>query len=292
MRDNFPIFAMLLAVAAFAVMDACLKALTEFYPALQIAALRGLVSLPLVLLWIAWSGGFGSLWRVRWGLHLFRGVMSVLMMGCFIYGLRTLPLSEAYALFFVAPLLLTALSVPILGETVGWRRWLAIGIGLLGVLYVLRPSGSGMVSLAGLAIILAAFGYALTAITVRVLGRTDSPQAIVFWMITMLSGFSLLLGWRQWLPIQLDHLPWLLGIAFSGALGQWAITEAFRRGEASVVAPLEYSALAWGIGLDWLIWQLRPELRVLIGASVVAACGIYLILRENRLRRAAELSPE
>ena len=287
MRAPTPVLSMLLAVAAFAFMDACLKVLTDHYPSLQIAALRGLVSLPLVLLWIAWSGAFARLWKVRWGLHLFRGVMSVLMMGCFVYGLRTLPLTEAYALFFVAPLLLTALSVPILGEQVGWRRWLAIAIGILGVLYVLRPTGAGMVSLAGLAIIVAAFGYALTAITVRVLGRTDSPQAIVFWMITMLSLFALAAGWRDWVPVRGEHAPWLVGVAISGALGQWAITEAFRRGEASVVAPLEYTALAWGMLLDWTLWQVMPEARVLVGALVVAACGVYLILRESQLRRAA-----
>ena len=287
MRAPTPVLSMLLAVAAFAVMDACLKVLTDHYPSLQIAALRGLVSLPLVLLWIAWSGAFARLWKVRWGLHLFRGVMSVLMMGCFVYGLRTLPLTEAYALFFVAPLLLTVLSVPILGEQVGWRRWLAIAIGILGVLYVLRPTGAGMVSLAGLAIIVAAFGYALTAITVRVLGRTDSPQAIVFWMITMLSLFALAAGWRDWVPVRGEHAHWLVGVAISGALGQWAITEAFRRGEASVVAPLEYTALAWGMLLDWTLWQVMPEARVLVGALVVAACGVYLILRESQLRRAA-----
>ena len=287
MRAPTPVLSMLLAVAAFAVMDACLKVLTDHYPSLQIAALRGLVSLPLVLLWIAWSGAFARLWKVRWGLHLFRGVMSVLMMGCFVYGLRTLPLTEAYALFFVAPLLLTALSVPILGEQVGWRRWLAIAIGILGVLYVLRPTGAGMVSLAGLAIIVAAFGYALTAITVRVLGRTDSPQAIVFWMITMLSLFALAAGWRDWVPVRGEHAHWLVGVAISGALGQWAITEAFRRGEASVVAPLEYTALAWGMLLDWTLWQVMPEARVLVGALVVAACGVYLILRESQLRRVA-----
>ena len=287
MRAPTPVLSMLLAVAAFAVMDACLKVLTDHYPSLQIAALRGLVSLPLVLLWIAWSGAFARLWKVRWGLHLFRGVMSVLMMGCFVYGLRTLPLTEAYALFFVAPLLLTALSVPILGEQVGWRRWLAIAIGILGVLYVLRPTGAGMVSLAGLAIIVAAFGYALTAITVRVLGRTDSPQAIVFWMITMLSLFALAAGWRDWVPVRGEHAHWLVGVAISGALRQWAITEAFRRGEASVVAPLEYTALAWGMLLDWTLWQVMPEARVLVGALVVAACGVYLILRESQLRRVA-----
>jgi drug/metabolite transporter (DMT)-like permease len=290
MRLSFPVFAMLLAVAAFAAMDACLKALTEHYPPLQIAALRGLVSLPLVLLWIAWAGGFGQLLRVRWGLHLVRGVLSVLMLASFAYGLVTLPLTEAYALFFIAPLLLTALSVPVLGEQVGWRRWLAIGIGLVGVLWVLRPTGSGMISLAGLAILLSAFCYACSSLIVRVLGRTDSTQSMVFWMITMLSVFATLAAWPDWVPLRVEDSYWLLGIAFTGALGQWAITEAFRHGEASVIAPLEYSALAWGLLLDWLIWQVVPEARVIVGACIVAASGVYLIYRESVVRARARRS--
>ncbi len=290
MRPSFPVFAMLLAVASFSAMDACLKALTAHYPPLQIAALRGLVSLPLVLLWIGWAGGFGQLLRVRWALHLVRGVLSVLMLSSFAYGLITLPLTEAYALFFIAPLLLTALSVPILGEQVGWRRWLAIAIGLIGVLWVLRPTGSGMISLAGLAILLSALCYAFSSLIVRILGRTDSTQSMVFWMITMLSVFATLAAWPDWVPVRVEDSYWLLGIAFTGALGQWAITEAFRRGEASVIAPLEYSALVWGVLLDWLIWQVAPEGRVLVGACIVAGCGIYLIYRENALRRAGQIS--
>ena len=115
-----------------------------------------------------------ALLRVRWPLHLLRGALGIAMMASFVYALRTLPLSTAYSIFFVAPLLITALSVPILRERVGPRRCTAIAVGLLGVLVVLRPTGEGMLTLAGLAVLLAAFGYAVSAITVRVLSRTDS----------------------------------------------------------------------------------------------------------------------
>jgi drug/metabolite transporter (DMT)-like permease len=103
----------------------------------------------------------------------------------------------------------------------------------------------------------------------------------------MLSVFATIAAWPNWVPLRVEDSYWLLGIAFTGALGQWAITEAFRHGEASVIAPLEYSALLWGLLLDWLIWQVAPEMRVLVGAGVVAACGVYLIYRESALRRAA-----
>ena len=120
------------------------------------AALRGAASLPLVLAWALLTVGVRALLRVRWPLHLLRGVLGVAMMAAFVYALRTLPLSTAYAIIFVAPLLVTAMSVPFLGEQVGPRRWIAIAIGLVGVLVVLRPTGEGMFTLAGLAVLGAA----------------------------------------------------------------------------------------------------------------------------------------
>src|SRR5690606_20887158 len=148
----------------FSLMDAGLKTLSAHYPPFQVAALRGASSLPLVLAWALWTAGWRPLLRVRWPLHLLRGALGVAMMASFVYALARLPLSTAYSIFFVAPLLITALSVPFLGERVGPRRWAAIFIGLLGVLVVLRPSGAGMLSLAGGAVLVAAFGYAVSAI--------------------------------------------------------------------------------------------------------------------------------
>ncbi|WP_139116014.1 DMT family transporter, partial [Xanthomonas translucens] len=138
---------MIAAVACFALMDATMKLLTAHYPALQVATLRGGASLPFVLLWVLATAGPRSILPVRWGLHLLRGVLGIAMIGCFAWALRSLPLSTAYTIYFVAPLLVTALSVPLLGEQVGPRRWAAIGIGLVGVLVVLRPGVGGFVSL-------------------------------------------------------------------------------------------------------------------------------------------------
>ena len=146
---------MLAAVVLFSVMDVMLKLLAPRYPPVQVAALRGGASLPFVAIWVLSSVSLSSLWRVRWPLHLLRGSLGIGMIASFAYALRSLPLSTAYALFFVAPLLITALSVPLLGEHVGPRRWSAIAIGLLGVLVVLRPSAEGMFTWAGLAVLAA-----------------------------------------------------------------------------------------------------------------------------------------
>ncbi len=272
---------MLLAVATFSLMDACMKALTPHYPPMQVAALRGLTSLPLIAAWALLDGGARQLLRVRWPLHLVRGLLSVLMLAAFAYGLKSLPLAEAYSLFFVAPLLITALAVPILGEHVGWRRWSAIAIGLVGTVIVLRPSGAGMLSLGGLAVIAAAAAYALSAIVVRILGRTDSTQSMVFWMLAMLSLFATALAWPQWVALRAEHAWLLVVLAITGAIGQWGLTYAFRHTPASLLAPLEYTALAWGLGLDWLLWNTLPDRTMLIGAAVIIVAGLYLLRRER-----------
>ena len=272
---------MLASVALFSLMDAGLKLLSAHYPPFQVAALRGLSSLPLVLAWALWTVGPRALLRVRWSLHLLRGVLGIAMMASFVYALKRLPLSTAYSIFFVAPLLITALSVPILGEKVGPRRWSAIAVGLVGVLVVLRPTGEGMLTWAGLAVLVAAFGYAVSAITVRVLARTDPSQAITFWLLALMALGAGALALPGWVPLRAQDL-WIVGgIGVAGAIGQYAITEAFRLAEASRVAPLEYSALVWGLLLDLTLWGVLPDAVTWIGAAIIIASGLYLIRREK-----------
>lgn len=269
------------AVALFALMDAGLKLLAPHYPPLQVGALRGLSSLPFILVWIMATVGPRSLLRVRWSLHLLRAVLGIAMMAGFVYGLRSLPLTTAYAITFVAPLLVTAMAVPFLGEKVGPRRWFAIGVGLVGVLVILRPTGEGMLTLGGLAVLLAAVCYAASAITVRLLARTDSTQAMVFWLMALMALGSALLVWRDWRPIQPAHLWIIAGVGVAGSLAQVALTEAFRRGEASLVAPLEYTALVWGTLLDATLWGVLPDRVTWIGAAIIVASGLYLLRRER-----------
>lgn len=272
---------MLLAVATFSLMDACLKTLSPHYPPMQITALRGLSSLPLVALWVCIDGGPRQLLRVRWPLHILRGVLSIVMLACFIYALRTLPLAETYSLFFIAPLLITALAALVLHEQVGWRGWAAIVAGFCGTLIVLRPTGAGVLTLAGLAVLVSATGYAISAIAVRIIGRSDSTQSMVFWMLAMTSMFALVLGGSDWVPIRSADWRVLAGLGVTGAVGQYAITDAFRRASASRIAPLEYTALVWGILLDRFFWNTLPDLITLAGAALIIVSGLYLLRHEH-----------
>ena len=278
---------MLVAVGFFALMDAVLKTLSATYPVLQIAALRGITALPLVLLYIAWRGAWHTVLKVRWQLHLLRGVLGITMLALFTLGVRELPLSAAYALFFISPLLITALSVPVLKERVPKAHWWVIGIGFIGVLIALRPSGedlqAGFVTVGGLATLGAAACYAVAAVAGRLASRTDSSESMVFWMMFFMAVGAGALAWTGWVSIRGSDALLLVALAITGFCGQLAITEAFRHGQASAVAPFEYSALAWGVGLDWLIWQTLPSSHTWIGAAIIVGSGLYLVRREKRI---------
>ncbi|CAN7547753.1 DMT family transporter [Pseudoduganella sp. LjRoot289] len=271
---------MLIAVAMFALMDTAMKLLAAHYPAMQVTALRSLSSLPLLCGYIAYRRKFAGLFKVRWPLQLLRGALGIGMLTLFAYALKSLPLADTYSIFFIAPALITALSVFILKEKVDAMQWAAIVVGLVGVLVVLRPDGGSFISLAGLAVLGSAVCYAVSAIASRILSRSDASEHIMFWLLVMMGVGSVALCWQTWVPIRREDWLVIAGLALSGFFGQLAITIAFSMGKASTVAPFEYSALAWGVAIDWLLWQTLPDAYTLLGAAIIIGSGIYLVRRE------------
>lgn len=276
------VLAMLLAVAMFSIMDAAMKSLTAYYSPMQIACLRGAFAWPLVLLWLLKTKQYKQLLKARWSLHLLRAVLGILMLWSFVFSLRTLPLADAYAIFFAAPLLITVLSAWWLKEYVAPRHWLVIALGFLAVCFMLKPDTGQWLSLGALAALLAAFCYAVSAITVRILARSDSAGNMVFWLMTFITLGAGMLALPQWQPLQSALWLTYLLIGVSGFIGQLAITEAFRIAPGSVVAPFEYTALLWAIGFDIVLWQVFPDSRMLIGATVIMASGLYLLWQQRR----------
>ncbi|WP_225782003.1 DMT family transporter [Xenophilus sp. Marseille-Q4582] len=276
------IAAMLLACAFFACMDALLKNLAGHYPPLQVMALRGLTALPLVCLYIAWrreaAGVFNR--RLRWRLHLLRATLNMGMLVLFVYGLQTLGLAEAYTLAFIAPLLMVLIAVPMLGEPVQPRHWWAIGLGFAGVVIALRPEQGAFLSMGAVAILVAACCYALSNMLGRLISRTESSAALVFWTTAGMAVGGSLLAAPNWVPIQAGHAWVLAGLAISGFLGQMTIAEAFRHGQAAAIAPFEYSALAWALLLDWLFWHTAPDAWTLGGGALIIASGLWLARSE------------
>jgi drug/metabolite transporter (DMT)-like permease len=274
---------MLAAVFAFAIMDALMKRVAQHYAPLQVACLRSLSSLLCLFLVIAWQGSWSTLRATNPVLQAARGGLGILMLVSFVFAVRRLTLAQTYSLFLAAPLLMTALSVPLHGERVSTSRWLAILSGLGGVLVILRPWSREFVSMtaAGAAAV-AATCYALSALTVRSLRRGNSGMSMVVWYMGLISVGSGLLALRDWLPIEPGDWPWFAAIGVSGALGQYWVTDAFRRAPPSVVAPFEYTAILWAFAIDWLFWSAAPSLGLLLGAAIVILSGLFVIWDEHR----------
>lgn len=286
-RGNlYSIYAMLIAMAMFSLMDAVMKLLTANYPPMQVAALRGLTSLPLVFAYVAWRGAFGSVFKVRWSMHLLRGALGIAMLFLFAYGLRKVSLAEAYSIVFVSPALITLLSVFILKESVNGARWIAVAVGLAGVVVVLRPTGDGMLTLGGLALLAAAVCYSVSAIVGRLISRTDRSEHMVLWLMLMMGLGAGALAAPAWVALRAADALLLCALAVTGFIGQLAITEAFNKGEASSIAPFEYSGLAWALALDWVLWNALPDRYTMIGASIIIASGIYLVRHEREHAKA------
>jgi drug/metabolite transporter (DMT)-like permease len=275
------IVTMLAAVAFFSLLDAGLKHLTQDYAPIEVMFLRAAASLPFLGLAILGTGNWRALKAHRPHLYLIRGALGILVLWTFIYAVSVQSLSYTYAIYMSAPLMVAALSGPLLGERVPARRWAAILAGLIGVVIALKPSGQ-FVALGALAAALSAACYAFNVMAVRLIGRTDSTYAVVFWHLLLVMIVAGTLAWPQWRPIQAASWGWIALCGLTGALGQFLFTAAFRLAPASTIAPFEYTAMLWGIALDWLVFAAVPHLRVLVGGTIVICGGLYVIWDERR----------
>jgi len=167
-------------------------------------------------------------------------------------------------------------------ERVQRAQWGAIVVGFAGVLIVLKPETSGFGWWGTLAVLATAVCYSLSSVIVKILGRTDSTPAMMFWMTGMLAFGATLLALPAWQSIAPEHYLILAGVAVTGAIGQWGITVAFKHAPAASVAPLEYTGLAWVMVIDFIVWAAVPGIRTLLGAALIIASGIYLLRHETR----------
>jgi drug/metabolite transporter (DMT)-like permease len=271
---------LLFGIAGGLGLDLCAKGLLSSYSLEQFVFLRSLIGLGIFVLLGRQFGGFRSLITSRWPWHLLRTILATGAMFGFFYGLARMPLVDALTLGFTAPLMVTALSVPMLGEHVGWRRWIAVTIGFVGVLIILRP-GASEVTFASLAVLFAAFCYACMAISARYLSTTESSYALsTYVIIGPLLVSLLLLGRGSWQVPDVDG--WLLFtaagtcsvIAWIGLIG------GYRRAAPALLAPFEYTALIGGAIAGYLIWDEVPDRWVATGATVIIASGLFVVYRE------------
>jgi drug/metabolite transporter (DMT)-like permease len=276
---------MLIGISMFSMLDVLNKLLGELMPVSQIIWVRFLGFVPIALL-MAWRPGQGIAWRSACpGLQLFRSLLLVAEMGMFVWAFKTLPLADVQAVAACTPLLVVALSVPFLGEKVGWRRWTAVGIGFAGVLLIVRPGfqeiGTGtLVALGGAAL------WAVYQIQLRIVGRVDSATTSGLWSAVVGAVATSLIAPFDWTPP--DARGWLLLAAavVLGALGHTIYSRAFVLAPASVLQPFNYLMLVFATLFGWLIFDQLPDAWTVAGALLIVASGLYALHRE-RVRSSA-----
>lgn len=276
------VLAMFVAVAAFSLMDALLKVFAAYYPPMQVTAMRAAASLPFVFLPLMWSGRLSDLKPARLGFHLLRAVLGVLMLITFVYALRHASLASVYSVYMAAPLLVAALAAWWLAEKVDAGRWVAIVVGFIGVLIILQPRPDGMSLWTGIAAAVSALCYAFVVLTGRVLARTETSSSMVCTYLVVVLLIAGALAAAGWVAIRSSDWGLLVVAGGLGWVGQHYITEAFRHSPAAVVAPIEYTAILWGILIDWAVWTVLPNGTMLWGAGLVISAGVYVAWRENR----------
>ncbi len=273
-----------LAVAFFAVMNVLIKFLSATYPTMQIVFFRNLLAFVPLLPFLMRAGGIAALHTRRPFGHGFRSLVGLAAMAGFFYAYGRLPLTDVVSIAFTAPLFMTALSVPLLKETVGVRRWSAVAIGFVGVLIMVRP-GSGVFEPAALVALAAAFGVALVFISVRSLSKTEGSATIVFYFTLIGSVVSgAFLPWHWTTPDALGLLM-LVVVGLLGGAAQMCLTHGLRLAPVAVVAPFEYTSLLWAAGFDVALWGRAPAAHTLIGAALVVATGLYILHRETVIAR-------
>ena len=286
--------------------DMLIKQLSGGYPLHQIVFFRSVVGIIFSLVLVQFEGGFGILRTKTPGLHLLRGILIVIANMVYFTALAVLPLADATALFFVAPLFITILSIFILGEQVGARRITATLIGFCGVLVMLNPGSTRPESSPSLLILLlpiiAALAYALMQILTRKLGAETKASAMAvyiqgtflivslgFWLVAGDGRFAagvehesaqfLLRAWR-W-PDQDDQILFLLLGGISAIVG-YTLSQAYRSADVATVAPFEYVALPMAIMWGWIIWGDLPNSQITTGIALIVGSGLYIFLREKR----------
>jgi drug/metabolite transporter (DMT)-like permease len=233
-----------------------------------------------LLVWVQRTGGWTQLKTQRLGWHLTRGIIGMLGAACSFYSYSRLPLADAYAIAFSAPLFITALSVPVLHEHVGWRRWTAVGVGFIGVLIMLNPRGAAL-NLGSISALGGAVGYAGSVMLLRHMRRTETAGAqMVYPTLVTVTCTGLLMCWVWVRPTPVEWLLLLGTGLFSGTAGI-CIVIAYRGASATVVAPFQYTQMLWGLGYGYLLWGQTASRQTLAGAAVVILTGVYILHRET-----------
>ena len=294
----------IIAAICFSLNDMLIKLLSGGYPLHELVFIRSAVGLTLTLAIIMpLEGGMANMRTKRPGAHIFRGLCVVVANSTFFAGLVAIPLATASAIFFVAPLVITGLSVVVLREYVGLRRWVAVLVGMVGVLVVVRPGGTdfGLVLLLPL---IAAVAYASMQTMTRSMGFAEKASTMAMYLQMTFLVVSALVGLvvgdgrfvvqdnislefllRAWVWPKSGDWVFLVATGVLSGVGGYSISLAYRGTPAGLVAPFEYVAMPLAVLWGLLIWQEWPDAITWLGISLIMAAGVYIAIREAAVGR-------
>ncbi len=276
---------MIAACAGFAAMVGIIRHVAEsgVHP-FEIAFFRNFFGLVAMAPWIA-RVGMAGLATTRHPLYTLRAVAGVVSMLAWFLALSLMPITEAVALSFTAPFFTTMLAALVLGEIVRARRWTAVAVGFMGALVILRPQDAGIGAFEAALVLVSAATQAGSAICIKALSRTESPNAIVAYMVIYLTPMSLLPALFFWSWPNWAELGWLALLGVAATLAHLCYTRALRLADASAIAPFDFARLVFVALIGWFVFGQRSDLWTWIGAAIIFASGIYIAHREARAGR-------
>lgn len=273
----------LTAFAIFSAHDVIVKSLGGNYSPVQIVFFSALLGLPLALLMLMRDHTDANLRPRRPGWTALRTAAAVATGVTVFYAFSVLPMAQTYAILFAAPLLITLLSVPMLGEKVGWRRMLAVVVGLIGVLVVLRPGQGDGIGLGHIAAMLGALTSAIASIIVRKIGQEERNIVLLLYpMMGNMAVMGLALPF-VYQPMPLADFGAWVAMAVMGLVASLLVIAAYKRASAVRIAPMQYSQIIWAAIFGAIFFNETLDLATFVGASIIIASGIYIVLREDKI---------
>ena len=283
-RRGMGIAAVVAAGILFTIVDALAKWLGQIYSPFEIVFFRYLFGLLPIALLLWRSGGIQILRTKRPWAHGLRALLLFVALVSFFGGLRALPLAEAIAIAFTSPLFVAGLAGPMLGETVGPRRWSAVVVGFIGAVVIIRP-GTEAFEPAALLVILSAISFALAMLLTRRLTRTETSVALLTYS-TIAAGIACLPFLAlEWQSPDGDDLGLFLLLGVIGGFAAYLVIVGHGKAPAIVLAPFQYLGLIWGALVGWLVWREVPDAAVWFGAVIIALSSAYVTYREAVVSR-------
>ncbi|MFV2032074.1 MAG: DMT family transporter, partial [Gammaproteobacteria bacterium] len=271
---------MLISVLLFSIMDATVKWLGGSYPTQQIMFFRSVFALIPVSIIIYTRGGISILKTQQVALHFLRSLLGIAAMAFAFYAFSLMRLADAISILHATPIIMTAMSVFFLRESVGRHRWSAVVAGFIGMLIVVRP-GEDMIASGSIYMLIAALLVGFTTIIIRQLSARDDPVCITFYFTLMgviISAIGIaLLGWQS--PPPRDWI-FLIAVGLFGGVAQYMMTVSYRYARIAIVAPLKYLSIVIGGVFGYIIWTEIPDLQSFVGIAIIVASGLYTLHRE------------